>query len=98
MYVVRDIFQLKFGHFKEAKALLDQATGTDLIPKSISKRMLADFTGDSYRLILEMEHETLGKYEQIMQDSMGNKDWKDWYENFKQHVESSHREILRLVS
>jgi hypothetical protein len=98
MYVVRDVFHLKFGHYKDAKGLLDQMDSLGLIPDAVSKRVLTDFTGDAYRLILEMEHKSLGEYEQTMQSGMGNKEWKDWYEKFKEHVVSSHREILKLVS
>jgi hypothetical protein len=97
MYVVRDIFKLKFGHFKDAKALLEQATKKGMIPESANARALTDFTGDAYRLILEGTHKTLADYEQSLSGSMGTSEWKDWYEQFKQHVESSHREILKQV-
>jgi len=32
MYIVRDIFQLKFGHFRPAKALLEEALKKDMMP------------------------------------------------------------------
>lgn len=97
MYVVRDIFQLKFGHFKEAKALLEEASKKGMMPNSQSMRILSDFTGDSYRLIMEEDQKSLADYESALSKGMGQKDWQDWYEKFKQHVESSHREILKQV-
>ena len=97
MYIIRDIFQLRFGAFKEAKALLEEAYSKGLLPDAKSARVLSDFTGDSYRLIFEEGHDTLAAYEQSLTESMNKANWKKWYENFKQHVVSSHREILKQV-
>jgi hypothetical protein len=97
MYIVRDIFYLKFGHYKEAKALLDEAVKKNLMPQTQQVRILSDFTGDAYRLIFEEGHETLAAYEKTLSESMGASDWQNWYVNFKQHVERSHREILKQV-
>jgi len=97
MYITRDIFHLKFGHFKEAKSLLDDISKKGLLPESIDRRALSDFTGDSYRLILEMSFNTLAEYEEHLQTGMANQEWKQWYEQFKPHVDRSHREILKEV-
>lgn len=97
MYIVRDIFRLKFGQYREAKALLDEAYSHGLLPDAKASRILADFTGDSYRLIMEEGFDTLAAYEQTMAAGMQNPEWKKWYDRFKPHVESSHREILRVV-
>ncbi|HMJ48784.1 MAG TPA: hypothetical protein VK498_15740 [Ferruginibacter sp.] len=97
MYIVRDIFQLKFGHFRDAKMLFDQAKQKNMFPETNAFRILSDFTGESYRLILEMGFDTLGDYEKSMTSGMGEADWKKWYEDFKQHVVSSYREILKEV-
>lgn len=97
MYIVRDIFQLRFGAFKDAKALLDEAYSKGLLPDAKSARVLSDFTGDSYRLIFEEGHDSLADYEKSLTGSMDKADWKKWYEKFKQHIESSHREVLKLL-
>jgi hypothetical protein len=97
MYIIRDIFQLRFGQYKDAKALLDDAYGKGLLPEAKSSRILSDFTGDSYRLIFEEGYDSLSAYELSLTESMSTPDWKKWYEKFKQHVESSHREILKVV-
>jgi len=97
MYIVRDIFHLKFGHFKDAKALLTEAMNAGMMPDAQDIRVLSDFTGDSYRLIFEEGHESLADYEKSLTSSMGGDEWQKWYEKFKQHVESSHREILKTV-
>lgn len=97
MYIIRDIFHLKFGAYKDAKLLLDDAYSRGLLPDAKSSRVLSDFTGDSYRLVFEEGYDSLGEYEKSLTESLKKADWKKWYEKFKQHVESSHREILKQV-
>ncbi|MBC7885774.1 MAG: hypothetical protein H7X99_09880 [Saprospiraceae bacterium] len=97
MYIIRDIFQLRFGQYKEAKALLDEAHSKGLLPEAKSSRILSDFTGDSYRLIFEEGYDSLTAYEKSLTESMDKSEWKNWYTKFKVHVESSHREILKVV-
>ena len=97
MYIVRDIFQLKFGQYKDAKALLDEAYSHGLLPDAKSSRVLTDFTGDSYRLILEEGFDTLTAYEQSLGMGMQKQEWKIWYDRFKVNVVSSHREVLKQV-
>ena len=97
MYIIRDIFHLKFGHFRDAKALLDEAKSKNMMPDGQSMRVLSDFTGDAYRLIMEEGFDTLDAFEKSMASSMNKPEWKDWYERFKPHVERSHREILKQV-
>jgi hypothetical protein len=97
MYIIRDIFQLRFGAFKDAKVLLEEAYSKGLLPDARSARVLSDFTGDSYRLVFEEGYESLSDYERSLNESMKKAAWKKWYENFKQHVQASHREILKQL-
>ena len=97
MYIIRDIFQLRFGAYKNAKTLLDEAYSKGLLPDAKSARVLSDFTGESYRLIFEEGYDTLAAYEKSLTESMNKPDWKKWYEKFKTYVESSQREILKAV-
>jgi hypothetical protein len=97
MYIIRDIFQLHFGAYKEAKVLVDEAYSKGMLPDAKSSRVLSDFTGDSYRFIFEEGYDSLAEYEKSLAESMNKADWKKWYEKFKHHIASSHREILKLV-
>lgn len=98
MYIIRDIFHLKFGHYRDARNLVQDALKRGLLPDSDQQtRMLSDFTGDSYRLIFEGSFKTLADFEQSLTGSMRKDEWQQWYESFKQHVNTSHREILKLV-
>jgi hypothetical protein len=68
-----------------------------MLPDAKNLRVLSDFTGDAYRLIMEAGFETLADYEKSLGGSMSQDEWKQWYENFKTHVDSSQREILKLI-
>lgn len=98
MYIIRDIFHLKFGHYRDARQLIQDALRRGLMPEAGAQtRILSDFSGDSYRLIFEEGFSTLADYEQSLNSSMRKDEWQQWYESFKQHVNTSHREILKLV-
>ena len=97
MYIIRDIFHLKFGQYKNAKALIDEVKNKNMMPEAQNLRVLSDFTGDSYRLVLEVGFETLADYEKSMTGGMNQQEWQEWYEKFKPLVDRSHREILKQV-
>lgn len=97
MYIVRDIFQVKFGEYKAARKLLDQAYSNGWLPDAKSARILTDFTGNSYRLIFEEGYDSLSEYEKSLRQSLRHPEWKKWYQQFTVHVEGSHREILQQV-
>jgi hypothetical protein len=97
MYIIRDIFYLKFGQYKAVKALIDEAVKNDLLAHGSSVRVLTDFTGKSYRLIFEEGYETIAEYEKSLTESMGKEEWQQWYGKVKPYVESSYREILKQI-
>ena len=63
MYIVREIFHLQFGRYREAKALLDEGMQKHLLLQPNGSRVLTDFTGEGYRLILELPYSSLAEYE-----------------------------------
>ena len=97
MYIVRDIFKLKFGHYKPVKALLDDAMKKNILPQTKSTRVLTDFTGDAYRLVFETGWDSLSDFEKELTRDMGQSEWQDWYKKFVEHVESSYREIMKAI-
>lgn len=96
-FVVRDIFQLKFGQYRQAKKLLEEALEKNMLPDAKASRILTDFTGDAYRLIFEEGFDTLQAYETSLTGSMRTEEWQAWYERFKPLVEKGYREILKQV-
>lgn len=97
MYIVREIFFLHFGRYKDAKALTDEAIGKGLLQQPPGSRILTDFTGEGYRLIIELPYATLADFESDLQRELNAPDWKDWYGKFKPLVRHSEREILKQV-
>ncbi len=95
MYLIRDIFQLKFGAFKEVLQLMRQAKAQNILPDAHT-RIASDFTGRSYRLIFENQYESLAAFEKNLMEGMRTNEWQNWYAQFKQHIESSEREILKI--
>lgn len=95
MFIVREIFYLQFGRFKEAKALADEAAKSGLMTLPEGGRVLSDFTGESYRLIFESPYKTLADFETDLTKEMNVPEWKEWYEKFKPLIRRSEREILR---
>lgn len=98
MYIVREIFYLQFGRYKEAKILIDEAIKGDLLPQAYGARILTDFTGESYRLILESSYSSLAEFENELTKEMAEASWKEWYGKFKVLVRHSKREILKQIS
>lgn len=97
MYIVREIFHLRFGKYKEAKALLDEGIQTGIFKMTPGSRVLTDFTGKGYRLVLEMPFPSLASFEQSLQQEMSETGWQEWYGKFKVLVLSSEREIMKLM-
>lgn len=96
-FVIRDIFQLKFGHFRPVKELFNEAKDKQMMPEAKFSRVLTDFTGDAYRLILENGYDSLLEYETALSTGMSEPEWQSWYKRFMEHIESSHREILKQI-
>lgn len=97
MYIVRDSFQLKFGHFKEVKALLDEAANNKMFSEERQPRALSDFTGDSYRVVLEQSFSSLADFEKTLSGDFSKPEWQQWYSRFREHIASSQREIMKQV-
>ena len=94
MYIVRDIFHLKFGMFRDAFASIQLASKQGLLI-STEVNVLSDFTGDSYRLILETNYPSLAEYEHFLTQGMKDPKWQEFYQVFKTYIQSSHREIMK---
>lgn len=97
MYIVREIFHLQFGRYREVKTLIDEGMQKHLLLQPSGSRILTDFTGEGYRLIIELPYATLADYEAELKKELGGTGWKDWYEKFKALIRYSEREILKQV-
>ena len=97
MILVRNVFQLKFGKAKDAKALMKEGARISKKVGYGAQRHLMDVTGAFYTLVLESTHESLAAWEAAMGDAQATKEWAAWYEKLKPLVESGHREIFTIL-
>jgi hypothetical protein len=97
MYIVREIFHLRFGKYKEARALVDEALKRGWMKPPAGSRILTDFSGAGYRLILEAPYSSLAEIEADLKRELGGSGWAAWYEQFKELINHSEREILKQV-
>jgi hypothetical protein len=98
MYIIREIFHLQFGHYRQVKALVDEAMQKHLLLQPPGSRILTDFSGQGYRFIIELPFATLAAYEKALKEELGGPGWTEWYESFKPHIRMSEREILKQVN
>ena len=96
MILVRDIFQLKFGKAKDAKALWKQGAALEKKYGNAPSRLLTDLTGPYYTFIMESSYPSLSDYGKAMKDMMGAKEWSKWYKKFVPLIESGKREIFTI--
>ena len=97
MYLVREIFHLQFGRYREAKALFDEGKKLGIMDFPAGSRLLTDFTGEAYRFILEIPYESLAAFETELKKDMSAENWGAWYEKFKPLIRFSEREILKVI-
>jgi hypothetical protein len=97
MIVVRNVFQLKFGTAKEAKALIKE--GVEIVKKVgvNNNRACLDVTGPFYTLAFENTFENLGAFEDAQAKLRKDAAWQKWYASFSELLESGHREIYTVV-
>ncbi len=97
MIIVRDVFSLKFGKAKDAKALMQESKklmSEDRLKKS---RILVDLIGHAYTMVLEGSYNNLADYEKEMASIFGKPEWQSWYQKMIPLVDRSYREIFTVV-
>ncbi len=98
MIVVREVFQLKFGKAKEAKAAWKEFAALRKKYNLPESRVLTDCTGPFYMFILENTFENLTAFEQSLKSELGMKEFGEWYHaKFTPLVDSGRREIYSVV-
>ncbi len=96
MILVREVFQLKFGKAKEAKALWKE--GAVIFQKAgYAARALTDLTGPFYTFVVEISFESLAAFEKVPQDMLGAEEWGKWYQKFSPLLVSGRREVFTIV-
>jgi len=97
MIVVRNVFQLQFGKARDAKVLINELQS--LMKKFGQKpaRYMTDLAGTFYTLVMESSYENLSEYEKESNETMGQKEFEEWYRKFVPLVNSGYREIFAVM-
>ncbi len=94
MIVVHDTFRIRFGAAREVRALMQE--GLSIVANASNMgdlRVLWNFTGPNYRVLLETSYESLGAYEQELKEGMANSAWQEWYRRLVPYIEKGHRTL-----
>jgi hypothetical protein len=97
MILIRNVFHLKFGKAKEAKALIAENQKMMKKYEYPPARFLTDITGPFYVLVMEMNVESLAEFEKTSREMMKAPEFGEWYNKFTPLVESGFREIFSVV-
>jgi hypothetical protein len=97
MILVRDVFQLKVGKAKDAKALFKEAAAIAKKYDMPAGRALTDLTGTYYTFVWESTYPSLTDWEKAMNDPRGAEEWGAWYQKFAPLIDGGHREIMTVV-
>ena len=99
MIIERNVFHLKFGKAKEAKAMwveyLDMAKKKD---PALEARLLTDLTGTSYTLILELHIRSFVDITPIVVRMLGAAEWRTFYDKFIPLCETASRSLYKIES
>jgi len=98
MILVRNVFRLKYGQAKPAIALFKESR--EMMKRhgnTTPTRVMTDLVGPAYTLILESTYPDLAAWEQDGRSTMGQDEFRAWYQKFTPLVESGYREIFTIL-
>lgn len=98
MFLVRDVFELKFGKAKDFIALYSANIETMEKQGHILDKMYSNYTGKYYTFVMEHEVESINEYEETLNKSFQDKEYESFYAKLLPLIETGHREILKVVN
>jgi hypothetical protein len=96
MILVREVFRLKFGKAKEAKALWKEGRHLEA-RHGFETKAYVDLTGPFYTLVMETPFESLAVFDKALKSAMSDPEFGPWYQKFVPLVESGSREIYTAL-
>ena len=95
MILVRQVFQVKYGHMNEVLAAF-KAMGTDMPFQNT--RVLTDISGNNFTLVLEMTAESVDAYMKTLQAMFADPGQAGMEDVFSTYIESGAREFYNIES
>jgi len=99
MIIERNVFHLKFGKAKEARALWKDYL--DLVKKkdpSMEIRLLTDLTGTGYTLVIEIHIKSFIDITPVIAHMVSTAEWRTFYDQFIPLCESAERRMYKIES
>jgi hypothetical protein len=89
MILVRQVFQVKFGHMDEVLAAVKAATNSGVSMSNIT-RVLTDISGNNFTLVFETKAESVDAYWAALQAMFKDPGQMTPSDPFRQYIESGH--------
>jgi len=97
MIIVRNVFRLKFGKAKDAKAYVNDAIELNKKLGFKSVRAMMDLTGPSYTMVFETGHDSLADFENNLKKIFSSNEWSELYQKLIPLVDTAYREIFTVI-
>ncbi len=94
MFIIRNVFKCKPG---QAKHLIERLQKSMSLMEDTKQRVLVDHVASFWTVVLEIETESVGNWEQQFQEYGKRADVQEAMSGYLDFVESGHREIFRIA-
>jgi hypothetical protein len=95
MILVRQVFQIKYGHMDEVLDAMLPALHRGQVAAGIT-RILTDISGQNFTLVSETRAESLDAFWEALQASFEDTEMAEQMNRVLQYVESGHREFYTI--
>ena len=94
MFVIRNVFKCKPG---QAKHLVERLKNSMALMEDTNQRVLVDHVASFWTVVLEIQTESVGQWEQQFQEYGKRADVQEAMSGYLDFVESGYREIFRIA-
>ncbi len=95
MILVREVFQVKFGHMDPIMAILKEVEESG-VGSGMATTVLTDASGQMFTLVFQTKAESMDAYMNRMRASFGDPRVAETMGKMMQHVESGRREFYTI--
>ena len=95
MYLVRDVFKVKFNQMDKVMAILQTAAAARRGRAGVG-RVLTDVSGDMFTLVFESKAESIDGHREAMMASFQDSEMAEVMGQMAQHFESGRREYYKI--
>ena len=94
MFVIRNVFKCKPG---QAKNVIEKFKAAIPLMEGLNQRLMVDEVAGFWTVVVELQVEDLGSFEQTLKDRGSRKDVQDAMAGYMDYVHEGYREIYRVV-